>query len=297
MEQQGLPTQPQSTSNKPLIFGVLAVVLLFIPPVALIFGILALVFAAKAHKAAKARGETAPRAVVPTVLGAIGIAASSILMIIAAVGFVSALVPIISSINSSSSANADYPERIEAFEAAKKNFTVDETVEFGPYDLAVRDIQRTYIPSSQEAAIINEAVADARTDKYDKKHNTYGQNTASEDMVYTKFIVDLSHNAERAEVYKKITMSMPSWGAALTELKLDGNECIWRSVDEGDELRNYDNQYREESLKPVSVTYICIGETATPTEVELEVSAFSRVSSIVGTEGMPRKQFIYTIQF
>lgn len=292
------PSDVQRTHSTALAFSIVSVATFFVlPPVALGFGIAALVKVRKGRRQSIAAGEQPPRRFgAQLAMGLIGLIGSIIVSIVFIASIAAAVLSLGAVIGNTINSQNAYGPSFSQFEAADKTFTTSEVIEYGPYDLKVRDIQKAYILSPEEAVYIDAEIEDAKQDHFHSEYDTYGQSTPTEERVYTKFTIDLAYNAERGPTYAKIMMDVSSWGDGLANLALDDTECIARSLT-NKQLEVYNHQYSDEYLNPATITYICIGKTATPKEASLDVSAFSKVSAIVGTEGMPRKSFTYLIEF
>ena len=289
------PVAPQPPVNpeveriqrKAKTFGIVGLATaVFVPFVGIGFGIAAIVQAAKARAQSRAVGEQPPRqfgtqrtmGIIAIIIGAI----MSVAIVLGTIALVTAFGVVASSIGS----NPGYSSRISAMEAANKSFNINETVEFGPYDLTFKDLQKGYAPTAEEAADIKARIDRVSGVGYYTKPNP----------VYTKFTISLELNKERAKLYNYIEMDIPSWGTSLSQVNMDDNLCITLNATRK-QLREYDDAYGEGYDDPTSLSVVCIGDSPEPTALKLDVSAFSAVSSFVGTEGMPRKDFTYNVTF
>lgn len=263
----------QSYQQRSFMFGLLSLLTCaWLAPVGLGFGIAGLVQTNKARARSVAIKDTPPRRFMPqfilSLLGTIGSVVAMIVVLGMLLTNLSNLVPVIQNTVKTSS---EYPKAVATLKAAEKDFTVSQTVEFGPFDIKIRDIQTGYTPLAGEVA-----------------------QPGAGDM-YTKFVADVSYNASRGASYDRISMDLRSWGDALATLKLDGTRCSTNPT--RDVLEKYNAPYDETYKEPTTITYVCAGTASTPTHATLDVSYFSKVSSIVGTEGMPRGDAMYTIRF
>ena len=284
------PANPEleRIQHKAQTFGVVGLVTaVFVPLVGVGFGIATLVQAAKASTHSKQVGEQPSRqfgtqrtmGIVAIIVGAI----MSVVMLLGTIFLITTLGVIASSIGS----NPDYSLRIDAMESANKVFESSDTIEFGSYDLTLKDLQKSYTPTAEEVSVIQ-----PKLDLNDKYRTNY---FTEANPVYTKFTISLERNKERAEIYDSIEMDVPSWGSALSQIELDGYTCVADTTER--QLRKYNAAYFDGSADPIAISYICLGPTAVPSELELNVSAFSAVSPFVGTEGMPRQDFTYIVKF
>ncbi len=272
-EQAPQDTMLEGYQKRSFIFGLISVLTsVWAAPVGLGLGIAGLVQTSKARKRSVALQDTPPRRFMPQfVLSLIGTIVSSITIVVVGFTLIAGLSTLVPVLENTFKGNTEYPKAVETLEGAKKNFSVGETVQFGPFDITIRDIQKQYTPLSTEVA------------------------SPKEGDVYTKFTADVSYNAERGKTYDRLLMDVRSWGDALGRLELDGTLCgVYPTIRE---LEKYNATYEDGYKNSTTITYLCKGETATPQEATLDVSLFSKVSPIVGTEGMPRKNVTYSVQF
>lgn len=259
------------------------------PPVGVTLGIIALTTLGRARKTVQSDGADDKIYSFSRTLGIVGLSLSVIALLVQIVVFVTLAGTVLSGMSQRS-------QDVAVIEDAQKNFAGDETVAFGPYDIRVADIQRNYTPSTSERAEIDMRLADLFAPEDYGTPTDYGQAIPDSQATYTKLTLAGTYNAQRDEQYKKISMDTPSWGSALGELQLNGRLCVYKSLSDT-ELNAYDYAWNKEKTEPFELTLICRGERSDDTEgtIDLEVGVFTKVSPIVGTEGMPREKFKYTI--
>ena len=262
----------QGYQQRSFIFGLVSIVTCaWLAPVGLGFGIAGLVQTRKARRRSVELQENPPRQFMPqfvlSLLGTIGASVAMVLFAITVLASLSTLGPII---NGLFTASSEYPKAVATLEAAKKDFSADETVEFGPFDMTIRDVQKGYAPTSEEVSQPREGV------------------------VYTKFTADVSYNAERGATYDRLMMDVRGWGDGLGWMELDGTRCGTYPTPK--ELEKYNAKYKDDYMDSTTITYLCAGTADGEGKLTMEVSLFSRVSSIVGTEGMSRKYVTYSVQ-
>jgi|GEM_PF-6125148 len=259
-------------------FGLVSLVsFLWLSPVALGFGIASLVQTNKARKRSVELHETPPRKFIPQfILGLIGTISAAVVFTTLMVTIVIGLSGLGEAIGNTINNSSKYSASVGALDAAQKDFTADEIVAFGPFDLTIRDIQSPYTPGTEEATALQPRLDD-------------------EAAVYTKFTIDIAYNASRGATYNTLSMDVRSWGDALYGPVLDGTQCTAESGAR-DELEKYNATYKEGYTEPTTVTYVCISAPDSPKKLTLDISLFSKVSPIVGTEGMPRKNVTYSVQ-
>ena len=262
----------QGYQQRSFIFGLISLITcVWLAPVGLGLGIAGLVQTNKARKRSVELRDTPPRRFMPqfvlSLLGTIGGAVSILFLVVTIAAALSSLGPNIDAVLKAPSV---YSTSVATLDAAKKNFTANETVEFGPFDVKIHDVQKGYTPTAGETL------------------------SSREDTVYTKFTADVSYNSSRGASYDRLAMDVMSWGDALGQAALDGVEC--RTDRAEDVLEKYNASYRDGYTEATTITYLCASSDDSKGKLTMDVSLFSKVSPIVGTEGMPRKYVTYSVQ-
>ncbi len=288
--EQPVATPAVATARNPLatpslVFGIVSLVTFWIPLVGIIFGVVGVVVSAKARKKSRQLNQQPPQSFIAnTVLASIGIALGALFTLI----LFAALGPIFSGIGS----QTGYGSYVRTLEQAPKQFTVNDTVAFGPYDALVRS-DTTFQPTDAQITDLELAQRPYYL------HGDQKKTIPAENRTYTKVALAVNYNQARAQTYNNLYTAVGGWGDAIEDATLNGFSCIQDlpKVDK-DTIRDLNNPAiaQQNDIFPVTFGYICVSDKTTPEQhLELSISLFTQVSFIVGTEGMPTKQYTYLI--
>ena len=254
------PAQPdhKGIATAALIIGIAA---LFIPVVGIVLGIVAIVLGAIALKR-KTRLKSS--AIIGIVSGGVAILWSAIL-----IAFLSLFA------GSFLSLPNDRDRAVTAQISEKKDFTVNETAKLGPIDFKVTKVERNYVPTLEEDKA-----------KIYPKESTHGEK-------YTPPVRIPDDEAEfvlvEATVTRNGSESLGGDDYQFKDIELNGVEPF--IYDRSDLMRK---TYGPDTVSLRHVYRIRKG--GDDLTLRHAVSIYKKVSSIVGTEGMPTEYLIYTIK-
>ena len=241
-----------------LIVGIAGV---FIPVLGIILGIVAIVLGSIALKRKTILKSSA---VIGIVAGGIAIFWSAILIAVASLFAGSFL-----------SLPNDRDRAVIEQVNEKKDFNSSETAKLGPVDFKVTKVQRDYVPTSEEARVT-----------IFPKESTYNEK-------YTPPVRIADEDAEfvlvEATVKRNGSQPLGDRDFQLKDIELNGVEPF--IYDRSDLMTKYGG--------PDSVTLhhvYRIRKGSDELTLRHAVSIYEKVSSIVGTEGMPTEYLIYTIK-
>lgn len=172
-----------------------------------------------------------------------------------------------------------YKQQISSLEADRKTFASNEIAQFGPYDVTIASVQPSHTLTQEQQQRVSYVERRLTTDTSLK---TYGFDSSDADTQYVQVTISVKRNLARSETYGKLATVNRSWTAVFEEVELNGRGNIAELSPEGDAFE--------------AVLLFRLPKTETPKQLEYSVNLFTAISSIVGTEGMPSKEFIYTIQ-
>ena len=292
----GVQPPVQKTGSAGLELGILSIVLFFVPVVGLLLGIISVSLATKARRLSRASGEQNPKAKSALITGAIGTALSGLFTI----GTILAMLLIVTFLSpltgSSTPEKGGYSEKVQIITNQKKSFTTDETVAFGPLDISVQSVNKSYAPTESEVDYLNTREKQAGqqgTAKY------YGWDIPDGDAQYVQVNASVAYNEARGEQLGGVAYSVYSWYDEIVRAELADNTSVLAYV--GGEIGStskLDDTLTDQLIagEPIEVTYIFrIPTDEQSVNLTYNMSIFTSVSSFVGTEGMPRKSFEYKL--
>jgi len=254
------PAQPdhKGIATAALIIGIAA---LFIPVAGIVLGIVAIVLGAIALKRKTLLKSSA---IIGIVSGGVAIIWSAIL-----IAFLSLFA------GSFLSLPNDRDRAVTAQISEKKDFTVNETAKLGPVDFKVTKVERDYVPTSEEAKVTVFPKEATYSEKY-----TSPVRIADEDAEFVLVEASVTRNGSQP---------LGDRDFQLKDIELNGVEPF--IYDRSDLMTKF---VGPDTVKLHHVYRIRNGSD----ELTLRhaVSIYKKVSSIVGTEGMPTEYLIYTIK-
>ncbi len=198
----------------------------------------------------------------------------------------------ISSVNKGIKASSDYPDRVAAYEAVNKTFTVGQTMQYGPLDIKAKVISQNFKPSPEELAYIDKIYA--KESQKSRQEYYLDDNTAQ--YVQARFTVQYVAARDGQD---NITFDdFDPFLSRLNMAKLNNTYPLVYWIKDVAQPRTLLSDNAIETIKegdPIEFVYLFKVPAATEGKLTLNVSAYTSVSPIVGTEGMPRKQFTYSL--
>lgn len=182
-----------------------------------------------------------------------------------------------------SSSRADsYAAAVQMMETTDKAFAVGETAHIGPYDIQIVSTQENYVPSEAEASTARKALA-----RYERPVN-------SDTEHYVLVKMKVTYNPSRTD-YDRLSTSTGGWLDQIDKITLNDNRALVVSP----EAKEQTPREREAAAKTdegleKTLIYRTAKETSSLT-LGYKITIFTKVSSFVGTEGMPSKTYEYTI--
>ncbi len=193
---------------------------------------------------------------------------------------------------SQSTENSDYADRFAAYKQVNKTFTIGETMKFGPVDVTATTVTQNFQPSAEELAYIETVYAKDPERSYPR----YDANATDTQYVQARFTIQ--YDASRKDQQRILFNEMDPFTATFNGAKLNDTYSLVYWIDNVAQP-----QYRSsgetvkliEEGKPLEVVYLFKIPTKSEGIFALTNEAYSRTSSIVGTEGMPTTEFTYTL--
>lgn len=190
-----------------------------------------------------------------------------------------------------------YAERFAQLESAPKNFAASETAQIGPYDVTVTNVQRNYTPSAAEQTSIDALKKSSSRSKISGKSASllYGFGIPESSAQYLKISFSARTNQAREVVYDRLTSAKSiDWIQSFAYAEVQGYRPLAVQPAALEDALKPAEAKTAQGL-PMSLLYR-IDATAQDTTLKYTQSVYSRVSGIVGTEGMPSQTFTYTIR-
>ena len=189
----------------------------------------------------------------------------------------------------------DYSATVQKFEASPKEFAAGETAQFGPYDVKVVSVERNYTPSTTEDRAIQKKFMQHKRNSDANGQDHTGYSFTNENAQYALVTLNVKHNEARAD-YDYLDFSTGSWLEDLGKMRLSDMICLVVTPDTADytQEKQMKTAAKEETGTTMTMLYRLPNETTELTFTR-EITLFTKVSALVGTEGMPRKDYQYTI--
>jgi lipopolysaccharide export LptBFGC system permease protein LptF len=255
-----IPSQPvhKSTATVALVLGIVGI---FIPFIGVILGILAIIFGSIALR--KKTTSVAP-AVVGIVTGAVAILVTAI--VIGLITFFMGhplFVP------------SDRDRAVTAMINEKKDFGVGETATIGSNDVTITNVERNYTPTADEQ----------KQSKYDNPVEATGDpNTLSNYRQDTGTDIDetdAEYVVVKGTTARNQSLDLEDGGFSISDWRLNKVRPYYTAPAVGDS-------------SGFSIIYR-IRKDADKLVLKGDITIFTSVSPIVGTEGAPRKTLTYSI--
>jgi hypothetical protein len=226
------------------------------------------------------------------------LAGLAILLLLVAV-VVNNVGPYVNVIFKSAQVNQNYDERVAAMTDAKKDFSKGETLVAGPVSLAVTSVSTNYQLDEKTAAYV-QSLQDraAKNRKSDFDNERYAWNEPN-----PQYVLIQSHLVYDANGYKETKYpsfdGFPLDSVLSTHIGQYDPVATWvneTTVFQGSNGDGYDLEKALNGKNEGTITYLFRVAPETPIKkLELQATIFSKVSNIVGTEGMPRRGIQYSI--
>lgn len=287
--------QGKTVSYVPVIvLAAVAIALLLVPLLNVALAVTALILAIRARRKNARLGDTTKlghfTVVLSSVATGIAVISTATVIIVGSINGLPQLAGIISTVSDSAQKNSDYGERVAAYEAKNKTFSVGQTMQYGPVDVTAVGVVRNYQPSAEVIAYLDKRY------EGDSADQDRGYSLANGEYVYVT--VKASYDASR-EGADRVTFDSSNFVEMLNGAQLDDASALMYWVgDTAQPLGRLDTSIVK-TIKAGGehqLTYlykIPAGSTATP--LTYDVGYYTRVSSIVGTEGMPTKLATYSL--
>lgn len=259
---QTTPVKDYATAS--MILGIISVVFIFI---GIIPAIIAIIFAIiSLNRKTPRRGQ------------AIAGLATGILAIISSIGFISLMSYIISTNPFDgllSKGGSDRKELVEARINAKKDFAVGETARMGVIDLKVTSVERNHIATQDEVLTFKKDLPQEETATGELA--PIGENVAEYVVV-------------KGTVVGNGNVALGDSDADIRHMSLNNVKAVYQ---EG----GYGKYAKAGSAKPAEFVYIYrIRKGSETLTLQQTVTIWKAVSTVVGTEGMPREELTYTLR-
>jgi hypothetical protein len=243
-----------------------AIVGLFIPFAGIVMGIVAIILGAIAlhHKTSS----TVP-AIIGIVIGAFAIVFGAIIIVL--ISLFTGGIPTVASARDTA---------VTAQINEQKDFTLHDTIRMGPIDVKIADVQRNYTPTADEVAS-TKGVKPAEIVSAD---STYPQTTTlnENEVEYVKVEGTVQVNGRTYLGDDDLELANTTLNNVLPYTYVGGLDG-----------------YRNSTTAPTTAapfTYVFrIRKGSDALVMQRSVSIWKKISAIVGTEGMPRAQLVYTI--
>lgn len=293
-------SSPRTSVKTAQVFGALSIAFFFVPPIAIGFGITALVMAAKSRKAYKQEGEATNGPTIATVLGAIGTAIAT-LILIAVTSVIVTFFTQSGSFTGTSMSSDEYSRLVAKVEAQKKTYQVDETIAFGPLDITNTTVTRGYVPTQAEQEILDipEREIKRNYEVAEPNFEAYGGSKDAERQ-YVQVRMSVERNDARAAELSGLAYSTGDWSDGLVGLKLNDSLSKLMFINGTRHTSTTSIDYSTaEAIQAGEKTEFAfiysIPSDSTRGEMSYTIGLFTKVSGFVGTEGMPSELFEYKI--
>lgn len=218
------------------------------------------------------------------------------LLIAAVIQAVSAVSPFFSAIGTSVEKNSNYDQRVAALDNQNKTFALGQTMQYGPIDITATSATQQDQPSQAELDYIAKQYTPKKLD-FQNAEQYYGLDI--QDPQYVRVTVKVQYDAARSDSQTYPTLD-GQWGSYLDSVMLDGRAPVVYYVDGA--LRqpgvlDYKDVNALQAGTPFEFQYLYLApKTGAQGQLSAIQRAYTKVSSLVGTEGMPVKQYTYTLQ-
>lgn len=232
----------------------------------------------------------------------IGIILAVVMLVFAVYGtfVVIKLAPFIGVIGKSSQINSNYGDRVAAMRSASKQAGVGDSLQAGPFAIKVTAVEFNYQPDQRNMEYIESLRSkDTRsrqkdTAEYNAKRYAWNTDAVQYVLVYSEVTYDLE-GENKGTVYPVFTNDEAD---IIASAAIGENRPVIRWVGEqSDPGRNFLSDENVKALKegqPIKVTYLFrVPTSASADTLSYKAQFFSKVSNIVGTEGMPRDELTY----
>lgn len=194
----------------------------------------------------------------------------------------------------SSDRSNSYSAAVRMVESAQKNFTVGETAAIGPYDVT-SSINNEYIPSETELQAVEKVFDRAKRSSSSRPTDYYGYSLTPETGRYALVTLNLKYNENRSG-YDDVSVSLGDWTNRFSEATLSGMMPLIANPDTGDYKASKGVVTAAKTAEGATLTLLYrVAQAKSTLALEYDITIFTKVSPIVGTEGMPSKEFKYTI--
>jgi|GEM_PF-4888774 len=270
VENQPLMSRSLTQSGIATVALVLGIVSIFMPFLGIILGILAIIFGSIAlHRKTTHRGP----AITGIITGAVGFLGNiGLIMIITFVAGGNFSLPA-----------SDRDTAVAAQISEKKDFTSDQTVTMGPIDINITNVQRDYVPTPEQVAALKGNNPNEIVPGDSRYKRGAGVEIPEDDAEYVLVQGTVQENGS------------PYLGDY--DLRLDDDVFLNNVApyDFASDLGGTRNNPAAPTA-PTDFSYVFrIRKTTGPLVLTREVSIWKKISWIVGTEGMPRADLVYTI--
>ena len=189
----------------------------------------------------------------------------------------------------------DYSATVQKFNASPKEFAAGETAEFGPYDVTVTSIEKGYTPSSTEDRAIQKKFLQHRRHSASDSKDYTGYSFTNDNAQYTLVTLTVMFSQARAE-YDDLDFSTGSWLEALGDMQLSDMIPLVTTPDPAEYPQEKQMKEAAKQDAGLAITMLYrLPNTTTELKLTSDITLFTKVSALVGTEGMPRKDYQYTI--
>lgn len=225
----------------------------------------------------------------PLVISLIAFAVSTILVIVA----------IAVALNVSSQINAthtEYAAAVKLIDEAKKDFSLGEVAEMGPYDVRVASLEGHYTPTDDENTAIQEFFSrQKRFDSINGYKDIYGYSLGQDEAQYIKVVLNARYNSDRSQ-YDTLSRAGDSWLENIGSMSTGATKPANVAPDVSDykALKQLESGAADSNGSDISLIYRLPAATNSLT-LGYKIDFFTKRSFLVGTEGMPRKEFSYSM--
>ncbi len=221
----------------------------------------------------------------------------SLIALVVGVGLIAGILFLVTTFfRGSNDATGSYSAAVQTLESAQKSFVAGAVAQVGPYDVTTVSIDKGYTPSSTEADAIQKEFARAqRSTSSPNPTDYYGYSLTQETGQYALLTLNLKYNEARAS-YDRLQVSQGGWIDQFGSATL--NEMVPLIV--SPDVEDYQTSKRiitdAASASGATITLLYrVPKSETLFTLKYDIAIFTKVSPLVGTEGMPRKSYEYTI--
>lgn len=194
-----------------------------------------------------------------------------------------------------STSGTDYASKVQMVESAPKSFAPGEVAKIGPYSVEA-SAQQGYSPTPAEAEAAQKVLD--RRQRFDSINNypdTYGYSLTEETGQYVLVTLHLTYDQERS-VVEGLSTNSKDWMGQFGSMRLNTTAPLVVTPD----VENYkaSQEVVADTKKASGATVTLLYRVQKPVNtltLNYVITIFTKVSPIVGTEGMPRKGYTYTI--